>query len=112
MMNDARLQAMVRAVTRSDEVVEAYEPNTPGTTIASPRGVFTKTFSQFDSSPEFGTQFEHTVDSVFFVARTVDLALISKGHMVRYKGATPNPVYRVMDKRPDGHGMSALVLHR
>jgi hypothetical protein len=110
MMNDARLEAMLRAVTRAAENVEIYDGGEPSVTLATIRGVFTKQFTQFDSSENFGTQFEHTMETAMFVGRTIDFASVKNGHMVRYKGATPNVIYRVMDKRHDGHGMTALVL--
>lgn len=112
MMSDAQLQAMVRAVTRATETVEVYDVAAPLTVIATIRGVFTKHFTQFDSDQTFNTQFEHTMEAAMFVCRTVDIAAVKNGHMVRYKGASPNPIYRVMDRRPDGHGMSALVLNK
>lgn len=112
MMNNARLEMMVRAVTRADESVEVYDAGEPSVTLATIRGVFTKQFTQFDSSENFGTQFEHTMETAMFVCRAVDAASVKNGHMIRYKGASPNVIYRVMDRRLDGHGMTALVLSK
>lgn len=117
MMTDARLLQMLRTV---GEDVQIYDKATPDTVIATIRGVFTKSFTQFDSDTTFNTQFEHTVESAYFVCRTLDLANVVTGHYLRLKkgafqhraGAAEKAVYRIMDPRHDGHGMTALVLHK
>jgi hypothetical protein len=112
MMSDARLERMIRAVTRKDEKVEFYDPKEPQTVVATIRGVFSRAFAQFDSDQTFGSQFDHTMEAVMFVCRTADAALVKNDMIAHYTGATPKTIYRVMDRRHDGHGMTALVLHK
>lgn len=119
LLTDERLEKMLDAV--GADGAQIINPAAPGVVVATIPGVLIKNFTQFDSDDTFNTQYEHSVDGASFQCRTLDapdsiaigfqLRLTGPGYQHREGAGEPN-LYVIQDKRPDGHGMTNLVLNR